>query len=442
MLKGKIEKSKERYERFFGTNGILKEHALKSSKEARYFPLGLSLIQREGRKPLKLRLKVNVLLLRTLLSLHRKGNVIYAPDPWVAAAYLNLLIGSGITTGKHKYIYRGQGNSKWDVVSSLDRSLDIERDKRAGEIFSAILYNIVPQTSIEMYEDYRVLKPGPESYLALAQHYGIPTKLIDFTTDPSVAIWFADHTNEKDCEASVYLLPLESAKRNGLRITLPPPLGDRLYLQNGLFIQNEKGIDLRKYCTEIRFRPTGKFRLFGKSGEVQNLISTGEADNWLISLAKRSKDMVNLGANFPNGLEDLYKAIDVQHFKRLLPEDPLKWLMDWAFKRLNIIYWIGLRSAKKGIKLDSNVLGSMVSDNIEWAIATVYVLNFIIPDEVGIFRNEKIWSDARHYICNCINEALPAEFRLPPKKKFNQFDKHNGPSRSDDFEILEHFSDD
>ena len=145
-----------------------------------------------------------------------------------------------------------------------------------------------------MYEDYRVLKPGPESYLSLAQHYGISTKLIDFTTDPSVAIWFADHTNDKDSEASVYLLPLESATKNGLRILLPPPLGDRLYLQNGLFVQNDKGIDLRKYCTEIRFKPTGKFRFFAKSGEVQSLISTGEVDNWLISLAKRSKELVNV----------------------------------------------------------------------------------------------------------------------------------------------------
>ena len=131
------------------------------------------------------------------------------------------------------------------LFPALDRSIDEGRDRRAGEIFSAVLYSIVPETLIEMYEDYRVLKPGPESYLSLAQHYGIPTKLIDFTTDPSVAIWFADHTNDKDSEASVYLLPLESATKNDLRILLPPLLGDRLYLQNGLFGQNDKGIDLR-----------------------------------------------------------------------------------------------------------------------------------------------------------------------------------------------------
>ena len=59
-----------------------------------------------------------MLLIRTLLSIHKKGNVIYAPDPWVASVYLNFLSGIAIKTGKHKFIYRGQGNSKWDVVSS------------------------------------------------------------------------------------------------------------------------------------------------------------------------------------------------------------------------------------------------------------------------------------------------------------------------------------
>ena len=336
------------------------------------------------------------------------------------------------------------------LFPALDRSIDEGRDRRAGEIFSAVLYSIVPETLIEMYEDYRVLKPGPESYLSLAQHYGIPTKLIDFTTDPSVAIWFADHTNDKDSEASVYLLPLESATKNGLRILLPPLLGDRLYLQNGLFGQNDKGIDLRKYCTEIRFEPTGKFRFLDKSGVVQSLISTGEVDNWLISLAKWSKELVNvklhhtvnLDTNFPNGLGDFNNTIDVQGFKKLFPEEPSKWLMDWVFNRPNIMSWIALRSNKKGIKLDSNLLGSMVSDNIEWGIATVYALNFVTPEEVGIFRNEKIWSEARHYICNSINEELPLDFRLPPKRGLLSSDKDNGAGYSDDFENFEDFSGD
>ena len=99
--------------------------------------------------------------------------------------------------------------------------------------------------------------------------------------------------------------------------------------------------------------------------------------------------------------------------------------MDRIFNRLNILSWIGLRPTKKGIKPDSNLLNAKVSNNIEWAIAAVYALNFIIPEEVGIFRNEKILSDARHYISNSINEALPSSFRLPLKRDLLYSDRDN-----------------
>jgi len=93
------------------------------------------------------------------------------------------------------WIFRGQSNADWEIRSSLDRSRIIENyddgeERMLFEFQRASKYylkdNEIPETLIDWF--------------ALLQHYGTPTRLIDFTKSPYVAAYFAFEweNNESD----------------------------------------------------------------------------------------------------------------------------------------------------------------------------------------------------------------------------------------------------
>lgn len=78
------------------------------------------------------------------------------------------------------YVYRGMGNSNWDLHTSLWRLGGNFR-----ELESHLLRN---------FRKYAQVKSRPKSqwtWLALAQHHGLPTRLLDWTYSPYVALHFA-----------------------------------------------------------------------------------------------------------------------------------------------------------------------------------------------------------------------------------------------------------
>lgn len=85
-------------------------------------------------------------------------------------------------------IFRGQASSQWDVVSSLERRgvkyINSEDYKRRMSVYFSTL---------SKNKTTEFLAQNRDSGLAVAQHYGLPTNYVDFTTDHEIAVFFAMH---------------------------------------------------------------------------------------------------------------------------------------------------------------------------------------------------------------------------------------------------------
>jgi FRG domain len=120
--------------------------------------------------------------------------------------------------------YRGQRNASWKLESTLERAAK----EKFGDAFRQFLHHfeisIIDQfvercTRLKLGDIYCPKNPNntknglPDysdtyQWLSLLQHYGYPTRLIDFTDDLWVALFFALEHLEPNVPFAIYTLPI------------------------------------------------------------------------------------------------------------------------------------------------------------------------------------------------------------------------------------------
>lgn len=108
--------------------------------------------------------------------------------------------------------YRGQPNAEWKLQSTLDRYLGIndDRPQDAGSYAHLItkeknlIQSFIHQAPKYLNTIEKMYLNDRPNQIVICRHYGVPTRVIDWTTSPYVSLYFACHKICKHNKGSVH----------------------------------------------------------------------------------------------------------------------------------------------------------------------------------------------------------------------------------------------
>lgn len=143
------------------------------------------------------------------------------------------------------FAYRGVTNASYQLIPGIGREWKVKRVDPIGlkDLEIAMLRKF-RQQAIQRIET----KPENDwEWLFLAQHHGLPTRLLDWTINPLVSTYFACR-KESDTDAALYVIkPLPSLQCvdfieepdpfsiTDIKYLWPPHVTPRLAVQSGIF---------------------------------------------------------------------------------------------------------------------------------------------------------------------------------------------------------------
>ena len=163
-------------------------------------------------------------------------------------------------SGKYN-LFRGQAKN-WDVVST-GRRLSESNYEQKIEILERLMFFMDEHKSLSKY------KSNIDWFFAVAQHYGLPTNYIDFSTDYKVAAYFATHSKQNQVDEECVIVCLNEEDFSSLinfisviyeKKDLLAPYIAKINVDNLWRLQAQKGAFL--------FTPTGSIEEYYKFDKI------------------------------------------------------------------------------------------------------------------------------------------------------------------------------
>ena len=174
---------------------------------------------------------------------------------------LNELFEDGVFRSE-RYLFRGMGSADWKLAPAFDRRFGyLDADERLR-----VWDELIEQWRAGCLEHGHIRAAGPGgappevALWALGQHYGLPTRLLDWSTSPYIAAFFAfkeclERLPHRFSHVALWILHLDNpvwAKEQGVEIVSAPALENvRLKNQSGKFtLSHTQFASLEEYVTE------------------------------------------------------------------------------------------------------------------------------------------------------------------------------------------------
>lgn len=90
----------------------------------------------------------------------------------------------------NNFIYRGQADATWPLKSSLERVIGAGWSAENAQKFEDYALQQF-RSKFHLYDHENSHPASKLAWLSVMQHYGVPTRLLDFTESPYIALYFA-----------------------------------------------------------------------------------------------------------------------------------------------------------------------------------------------------------------------------------------------------------